>query len=102
MFDFSDFQILMDAIAVVLKGELESPKIVAIPIGLKTDDLIAGCVFLINLDRAHDPQIAQHFKSLMQRLLELDGRTEEPEQIALMQAAIAACKSLDEVEIKIL
>jgi hypothetical protein len=101
MFDFSDFKILMDAIAVVLRGKPKSPKIIVLPIG-QTDDRVVGCILAINLDRAHDPQVAAHFKALLQRLLELNSSGEGETQIAEIQAAIAACKSSEEGEIKIL
>ena len=93
---------LLEIIQSVLSGKPGFPKIIATPLcGRKSQEII-GCFVLLSFKQKHDPQVAQHFKALLERLLEIGAEYESPEQQKMMRNAIAACKSSDEVEVKIL
>jgi hypothetical protein len=95
--NLSELFLAMDA---VLSGKPGSPRIIAAPVVSGVDDNVIGCILTLNLNVNHDPKIAIHFKALMERLLEIEG--EPLAQTQMMRNAIAACKSSDEAEIKIL
>lgn len=93
---------LLEIMHGVLSGDPGFLKIIAAPICNRQTQQPIGCFVGLSFKQKHDPQVAQHFKALLERLLEIGIETELPEQTQMMREAIAACKSSDEVEIKIL
>ncbi len=91
---------LFRAIHAVLTRQPGVGAIMAAPV-YKRGDRISGIVLALSLEDKHDAQIAKHYKALLGRLLELYP-TEHAEMKESIRDAIAACKSADEVEIRIL
>lgn len=93
---------LLEILHGVLSGEPGFPKIIASSICDRESQKLMGCFVALSFKQQHDPQVAQHFKALLGRLLEIGAEDELPEQQQMMRDAIAACQPSDEVEIQIL
>jgi hypothetical protein len=93
---------LLEIMHGVLSGEPGFPKIIAAPICDRESQQLMGCFVTLSFKQQHDPQVAKHFKALLERLLEIGAEDELPEQQQMMRNAIAACQSANEPSIKIL
>jgi hypothetical protein len=94
-----------DLLHCILDGVLDTdpnfPKLFAAPIVHSKTSKIKSFVLAFNLEKAQDPQVAVHFKALLNRLLEIPPAISSEEQ-KIMREAIAACIPDNEPSIKIL
>ena len=87
-------------IEMVINADPEAPCVLAASNVHHKELKPRGFVLAFNLEAKHDPQVAQHFRAILERLIELEPKNSDQSQS--MRDAIAACIASDEVEVQFL